>query len=288
MRKNRIVYNMINISVVTTAVFLFQRAYGSVWEIFDEYMFETLLVMAVTVIIVHSVKAGRLYLSLYGSDMDFHTHLKIYCKVIPVSVIFPLKLGEFFRMYCYGRQLENVLKGTVIILLDRVMDTTALVTMLLLVRMFSGGHMTLLAYILIIFLAMMLIAYCVFPGIYRFWKKHILRAPATEKGLAALKMLEMLSAVYLEIEGVVRGKGIILYFMSLVAWGVEIGSVILLNEIPGGGGLDGVITGYLMSALGGGQSVELARFVFASIVLLMVTYIMMKFNEGYRKRRKSS
>lgn len=111
MRKNRIVYNMINISVVTTAVFLFQRAYGSVWEIFDEYMFETLLVMAVTVIIVHSVKAGRLYLSLYGSDMDFHTHLKIYCKVIPVSVIFPLKLGEFFRMYCYGRQLENVLKG---------------------------------------------------------------------------------------------------------------------------------------------------------------------------------
>lgn len=114
-----------------------------------------------------------------------------------------------------------------------------------------------------------------------------MRAPATEKGLAALKMLEMLRVVYSEIEGVVKGRGILLYFMSLVAWGAEIGSVILLNEIAGGGGLDTIITDYIMSALGGSQSVELSRFVFASVVLLMVTYVVIKFIEGCRKRRKS-
>lgn len=287
MKKHRVVYNTINISVILIASLLFICDYCIDLEIFDGNLFVIFLIMAMTVIIVHSVKAGRLYLSLYGSNIDFFTHLKLYCKVIPVSVIFPLKLGEFFRMYCYDKQLDNVLKGTVIILLDRVMDTMALVTMLLLVRIICGGRMTLLAYILIIFLVFMLIVYCVFPGVFRFWKKYILRAPATEKGLAALKMLEMLRVVYSEIEGVVKGRGILLYFMSLVAWGAEIGSVILLNEIAGGGGLDTIITDYIMSALGGSQSVELSRFVFASVVLLMVTYVVIKFIEGCRKRRKS-
>lgn len=287
MRKNSIIYNIINISVIGLAVFLFQYTYGNVWGFFGENLYLVLPVMVVTVIIVHSVKAGRLYLSLCDSNIDLATHLKLYCKVIPISVILPFKVGEFFRIYCYGRQLGSALKGTVIILLDRVMDTLALVTLLLLVWLFSGGQLPLLVYLLLIFLVMMLIIYSMFPGVYRFWKKHILRAPATERGFSILKMLEMLNTIYLEIEGVVKGKGIILYFMSLVAWGAEIGSVILLNKIVGKDEMDLAITGYLMSALGGNQSTELARFVFVSVVLLMITYLLIKLKEMCSKRRKS-
>lgn len=277
------VYNIINISVILLAVFLFARDYGTTAKTFSGEGRCVLLILIPTTLMVHAVKAGRLYLALYGADISFFEHIKLYCKVIPVSVLFPFKLGEFFRIYCYGRQIGSGLKGIVLVLLDRVMDTLALVTMMLLVRLFYGGQMTLFVYLLIIFLVVMIFIYYVFPSVYVFWKGYLLRASATEKRLAILKMLEVLNVVYREVENVIRGRGTLLYFMSLAAWGVEIGSVIAMNELSGRSGLDGMITRYFLSAMGVSQSDELRQFVFVSVVLLMAVYVIIKFVERYRK-----
>ena len=55
-------------------------------------------------------------------------------------------------MYCYGYQTDNMLKGVVTVILDRFMDTIALVTMIIVVWIASGGVMMPLVYFLLVFL----------------------------------------------------------------------------------------------------------------------------------------
>ena len=233
---------------------------------------------------VHLIKAGRLYLALYGTGIGGSEYIKIYCKVTPVSMVLPLKLGEFFRMYGYGKQLDDLLKGIIIILLDRFMDTLALITMIFLVWIFNGGKITFFIYLLLLFLVCILLAYFAFPGIYGFWKKNILKARATEKRLALLRILDSLNLVYREITDVSKGRGLILCFISFLAWAAEIGSLAMLNGISGEGELSQIISAYLLSAVGAGTSTELKQFVFLSVLLMITLYFVMKGLEVLKER----
>ena len=73
-----------------------------------------------------------------------------------------------------------------------------------------------------------------------------------------------------------KGKGVILYFISLFSWGIEIGSVAVLNGILKEGELSTMISGYLISAMNGHPTVELQQFVFTSIILLTIFYFVFK------------
>lgn len=272
-------YRVINILIILATAILFIYDYRYTNGIFLYTDVFHILIIVLTVLIVHIVKAGRLYLALYGSEISFFQYLKIYCKVTPVSVVFPFKVGEFFRMYVYGHQLRNYLKGVIIVLLDRFMDTIALVTMILFVWAFSGGYVTSFVYVLLVFLGFALLIYAVFPGVHKFWKKYLLKANATEKKLAALKMLDTLQLIYQEITSVSKGRGIILYFMSLLAWLVEIGSIAVLNGLSGTGKLNQKISEYLMSAMSSNQSTEFSQFVFISVILMVVIYVVLKIIE---------
>jgi hypothetical protein len=180
-------------------------------------------------------------------------------------------------MYCYGNQLGNVFKGIVIVLLDRFMDTIALVTMILLVWVFNGGYIATFVYVLLIFLFIALLGYFVFPGVYKFWKKYLLKAKATEHKLALLKMLDAFNFVYQEITSVSKGKGVILYFLSLIAWAVEIGSLALIKGITGEGKLSQTTSRYLSSAMDAADiTIELKQFIFVSVILLIVMYAVIK------------
>ncbi len=285
MRKGKLGYIFLNVIVILATAVLFILEYRNVGEIFQKVSLPHILILLLAVILVHSVKAGRLYLILYGTEVDFISYLKIYCKTTPVSVVFPFKTGEFFRMYCHGKQQGSLLKGVVIILLDRFMDTFALVTTIFLAWMFNGGHIATLVYVLLAFLAFVLLLYFVFPGVYKFWKKYTLRAKATKHRLAVLKMLDTLDMIYREITNVSVGRGLILYCLSLIAWGVEIGSIAVLCGLSQKGELTQTITDYLMAAMGGAQSVELRQFVFVSVILMVSIYIIVKTVEFMGERR---
>ncbi|MGN1167765.1 MAG: lysylphosphatidylglycerol synthase domain-containing protein [Lachnospiraceae bacterium] len=287
MNKRVIQYDIINLAVIGITVCFFVYEYKNIAELFADKSFFSILILLVSAMLVHSIKAGRLYLALYGSGIGFKTYLKAYCKVTPVSIVLPFKSGELFRMYCYGTQMKSGLKGIVIILLDRFMDTIALVTTILIVWIFNGGRISSFAYVLIIFLVFVLLVYIVFPGVYSFWKKYLLCAKATDNKLAALKVMDKLYLIYREIAGVVKGRGIILYFLSLLAWGIEIGSIGLQIGVIENGRWNQTISAYLLSAMGGSQSLLLKQFVFVSILLLMILYVGMKMWELYVEKRNN-
>ena len=286
MKRQKIHYNLINMMVILGALVCFVYEYKNVGAIFQNETVFKVLIVFVTAIIVHAVKAGRLYLALYGSEISVLSYLKTYCKVTPVGLVFPYKLGEFFRMYCYGKQMGNILKGIIIILLDRFMDTMALVTMILFICFMEKGSILPFTYVLLLFLIFTILAYYVFPGVYDFWKKFFLKSKATERRLSVLRILDTLNRIYQEIKGVTKGRGMILYIMSLVAWIAEIGSIAVLNRLSREKDLNQMISGYLTSALSGEKTMELMRFIFVSVILMISTYVVIKMVEVMTRKRE--
>ena len=277
MKKDRLLYNLINLAVLILTAVLFVCAYVLPGDMPAILADERVPVVILTVLLVHSVKALRLYLALYGNDMKRSACMKLYCKVTPVSVVLPWKLGEFFRIYCCGRELGSMLKGMVIILLDRFFDTMALVTMILILWFFGGGALPVLVYAFLVFLGLVILLYNGFPGMYEVWKKYLLSSKATVHKLSMLKLLDAANRIYCEIRGVLRGRGSLLYILSILAWGAEIGSLYLLRGASGDPG--SAVENYLSAALGTGDSAELKLFVVFTIVMLICAYALIKLAE---------
>lgn len=266
-------YKAANVAVIFITVLWFIHNYRYMFRYSGENSPFSDLLLAGMVFLVHLIKMVRLYLALYGTGISRSVYLKTYCKTAAVSTILPFKLGEFFRMYCYGWQARNMLRGIVVICLDRFMDTSALVTMVLLVWGIYGGRFAPVTCFFLLFLAALLLAYHVFPGIYHFWKKNLLRADVTKNKLHALQALEDLQMVYGEVRNTLQGRGIILYFLSLAAWAVEIGNIAVMNHIVRKESMTVMVSEYLMSAVGGKTSLELDRFIFVSAIWLLFGYL---------------
>lgn len=288
MKDNVLKYNLINILVLAASVIIFIKECLTK-GIISEFSFGRILIVFMAVVVVHAVKAGRLYFALSGEGLTLSTYLKTYCKVTPVSLLFPFKTGEFFRIYCYGNEMDGIIKGAVTVLMDRFMDTGALVTMIVIIGGLHGGKMTLLVYLLLLFLFFAVFVYYVFPGVFQYQKKYILRTKATPRKIYFLKILENLNVLYQEVSKVSKGRGIILYLMSVLAWSAEIGSIAALNRIYGGASLDDKVMEYLSAVLGGEQPVELKQFIIISVAFMITIYVIVKvFERAGRKRGRDA
>ena len=224
-------YRVVDILTLCIAIGVFLALYGNVPALFAGVSVAQVLVIILTALLVHVLKATRLFLALYGQKISISEHLALYCKVTPVSMVLPYKVGEFYRMYAYGTHLKSGLKGIVIILLDRFMDTAALVTMILIAGFFYGGQITSFLLVLLIFLVLVVLLYRAFPGARKFWKHYFLSKKATPRRMGALKALESFHRIYEEVSVVTSGRGILLYVLSFLAWGVEIGSIVLQTKL---------------------------------------------------------
>lgn len=285
MHMKKLIYNVINIVVLIFTAIWFVLVYLNLGNIFLASDFFSVLLLIVAVMLVHGIKAVRLYFALFGTDINFKEYLKIYCKVTPVSIVLPFKVGEIFRMYCYGQHINNYLKGIVIILMDRFMDTVALVSVMLLVWGVNGGAVLGITYFLVGFSVLLVLVYYIFPRMYTFWKQYLLKTRATKQSLNTLNMLEAFQVIYSEIRGVLRGRGVILYFLSLVAWIAEIGSIVMINQHSEHMDTVMLVSEYLLSAISGNQSLYMSKFVFISVAGLLLLYVILKFS-GNKKTRK--
>lgn len=278
MSKTKKIYIAVNLLIILAAVLLFINNYiPYISVIFGTKQY--LIFFFASVCAVHIIKATRLYIALYGTGIGGKEYIKTYCKVTPISIIFPFKLGELFRIYCYGYLIKDYAKGTVIVLLDRFMDTAALVSIVVLMFVMNRYDVSIFIYILMLFLLSLLLIYKNFPNFYKFWKKYNLSAKASSKNLAHLKQLETANNLYSEVKDIIKGRGMVLFLLSLAAWVVEICNLILISKAEETKNLNIKISEYLLSALGLEQSAEFINYTFLSITILIAVYLFIKSTE---------
>lgn len=272
MNFNKIRYDIINIFIFLMSLILICINYKDISTLFRLTSIYNIMVILVTVLFVHGLKAIRLYFTLYDSRIGFVNYLKVFCKVTPISLILPYKLGDFFRIYCYGNIIKDYPKAFIIVLIDRFMDTLGLLIMIILMFAFNDMSIPKIALVLLIFLCTLLLLLIAYPGVHKFWRKKLLSSRATERKYNFLKLLDYTNSLYVEIKNVCSGKGVIIFFLSLFAWIIEIWSITLKSNE----GINIVISNYLSAAVGIGNSNELRIFVFVSICIMILIYLISK------------
>lgn len=214
MKRKTWIYYAVNTAILCLSVILLLYKNFELMDMEGQSIKFQLVIVAWTAIIVHIIKSFRLFFVLYGSNIEGKLFLKAYCKVTPVSIILPFKLGEGYKMYCYGNLMGDYLKGVLSVLLDRFADTSALITILAVICLVYESRMIPLGYFLILFLILTVVLYFVFPGLYVFWSNYLLHSKASKSKIRGLKILHTLYTLHFEIRNVVEGRWTILYLIS--------------------------------------------------------------------------
>lgn len=231
------------------------------------------IVLFCTVVLVQVVKGCRLYFELYEKRMPKGLFIRQYCKVVPVSMILPGKLGDFFRAYCYGYHLGDYIAGMSVIVLDRFVDTLGLLTVMLALFTMYNSLPQKLCIFLFFFLLMLLAIYTTFPGMRRYWCHYLLVQPASDKNLNRLRLVKRMQKAYSELQRIVHGKFLIIYLLSLLAWSIEIGSLAVCCKYLTGESVHHVTEAYLSSAISGDPSRHLLEFIGVSVLVLLFMYL---------------
>lgn len=269
------VYKIVNVFVLSATFVLFFSLYANEGEKEHGLYPYNIVILMIMVIIVYGIKAFRLYFMIFDQKISVVSFLKQYCKALPVSIIFPFKLGELFKIYCYGYALQNYFNGAVVVMLDRFVDTLALVSIITVLSVIYGTNPGTLLYVLIAFIASIMVCYLLFPGMYRYWKHYFIKAKATENGLKILSLFEKLNESYTEVQKVVKGRYAIAYMISLIVWIIELGGVAVINQFDGERNALTGVTEYLESVLYGFDSGYLRQFILVSVVAMLVAYVVL-------------
>ena len=267
-RENR--YNLVNLIVLAAATLWFftQRMETGLFAGVESTWFLLLVGVVLTNLFLKFI---RIYLIFFEKELSFVENIKLYCKIVPVSSIFPFKLGELFRMYCYGYKVGSGVTGVIGVLLDRFVDTAALLTVLFGVTLAAGGGFSAIFCVLAAFAIVILAAYLLFPQVYRFWNHHLLLTAATRRKLMVLRLLASFDRAYRETSRILRGKFMTLYILSLLAWGTELGGLFLLC-----GSQEDAAIRYLTAVLTGGDFLYGKQFMVVSLCICIAIYLILK------------
>ena len=265
-------YNALNILVLLLTVFLLGKAF--LHQDFSFVLYNPLisLIMFVTVILVHGIKAFRLYLELLDRKLPFKLFLRQYCKITPVSMILPLKAGDLFRCYCYGYYIGDWMYGIAVILLDRFVDTAALITVLILFVLPLGNAMPAVSFVLLAVLFALSFIYFALPGLCQYWNRYLIAGRGSKRKLFVLGVLARLQAAYRDIHRVVQGKFLLSYMLSVAAWLIEIGGLALTASILRAD-LGRAMSAYLLGAMWGGKTDYLSGIILIGTVSLLLFYL---------------
>ena len=276
-------YKLVNILVLLLTVLLLSRAL--LHQDFSFVLHNPLvcLIMIVTVILVHGIKVFRLYLELLDRKLPFGLFLRQYCKITPVSMILPLKAGDLFRCYCYGYYIGDWMYGIAVILLDRFVDTAALMTVLVLFVLPLGTAMPAVSFVLLAVLFALSFIYFALPGLCQYWNRYLIAGRGSTRKLFALTVLARLEAAYRDIHRVVQGKFLLSYMLSVVAWLVEIGGLALTVSLLRAD-LGAAMSAYLLGAMWGGKISYLSGIILFGTVLLLLLYLVTLLFVGRKER----
>jgi hypothetical protein len=206
-------YNVLNIFVLVIAS---SYVFYMVNEIDANYVNASsdtvpyvLLVLSL-IIVSQGLKFFRVYLLIMEKRVPFKRFLKVYLKTMFVSLTVPFKLGEFFRIFCYGHEMKSNIRGLLTVVLDRFFDTIALLSIVCFIELCYLQTFSFLSIGLTLFLGIMMIIYYSFPNLYQYFNTYLVLSVNSIKGLLLLEYLERSLRLYENIVSLIRERVVLI------------------------------------------------------------------------------
>lgn len=204
-----------------------------------------LAALCVSTLYANLVKALRLYILLFGRNFTVAAYGLQYIKTAFVSLLLPLKTGELYRGYCMGQMIGSIADGYAVVLLDRFVDTLALVTVVFAAVIFWQIKLAAIYIVFASFLILLMIAYGMFQPLYQYWNHFLIFHKSSENVLFCLAVLEACRHSFEGIKRLVRGRFAALYVLSVSAWAAEIAVLSTQRAFRGTAWLSSYLTNLL-------------------------------------------
>ncbi len=278
MGKRKWFYNLINIIFLIGAFISLGTIFISKSVDIHKYLKYNMLLFSIifTICFVfnHSIKMLRFYLILIDEDIKISRFIKIYIKTMFVNILLPFKSGELFRFYCYSNETNNYKAGILSVLVERFFDTLGLMFLLIPIEFYTIHRLTVSTAILLTLIAIMLYMYITFHGFYDYMNRYLIFYTHSKKSVTWLKALENLNEWYLYIEKLISKRVVFILGLSLVAWVVEMAMFYMLLGLMHSAFSLEVFSGYLNSAMVGGDNSLLTIYRVGASVLLAISVIL--------------
>lgn len=236
MRFHKAHYNIINIIIIMLA-FLFlgnlilknEDIFYSISS-FNKKIGIIIIIEIIIFCMIHILKLIRFYLILLEEKLEFKRFIRIYIKTVFINITLPLKSGELFRFYCYSNETGNYKIGFLSILVERFLDTCALLLFILPFEMIFMHKLSSITLILLLFVVLGVIIYNIFYPIYKYINKFLILNVTSKKSIKALEIIEKQCEWYLYVKKLIKGRFLLIFSLSFLAWTLEYIFVYLISN----------------------------------------------------------
>ena len=235
---------------------------------------------------VHLIKMMRMYLIVMDRKISFDGFVPAYLRTTLVNLVVPYKLGEIYRIAVFYRISGGFKTGFFSVLTDRFFDTMALVLILLPYQLFISRTVTVPTIMLTVFLAVVLMAYVVFPPSYEFLNRYIITQRTSKRSMAALNVLECVNGWYEYVRDLVKGRYGILLLFSFAAWILEIAVLAGFSKICGRNFTVADFGAYIESIVSGGGYEPGKRYTLTGAVIMAALTVVFTVIYLIRRRKE--
>jgi len=268
-------YYLINAAVMAAAVYFLCTKYVAGMAENVRRSGRTAFVFVIIMLfiaMIYAMKAFRLYVIFMDRGIGWIRFIEVYIKTMAASLAFPLKLGELFRMYCFGVECQSFRLGFLGVLIERFFDTIPLLILLVVFTAISGGTVIPLVIILAGFLVLISALYLSFPSIYSYMNRYFMINGHSMKAVRALKLLEAMKEWHGIIKTLIKDRVSLLLIISSLTWLSE--CLVLMVFVQGLGDefSTGIFLSYISSVFSGQTNGYVDLYVGMSAVLLLIVF----------------
>lgn len=275
MKNKRMLYYLINL--VFIAVSLLLIGYSGIVDLSLKPM--QIISLIFICVVIHILKFVRIYFLLLEEKISFKRMLTIYIKTAFVSIVLPFKIGEVFKVYSYGEEINNYSKGIIAIIIDKLFDAIVLCAVLIPYELTNGGQISVLALIMLIFIVVMLIIYLAFEGTYYYLNKFFVANGRSKKSIYALSAIEKLKNVYKNSKDMLKGRVLILLGLTILSWFMEIIFLFVISSFMNINLAMGDVANYINDAFLGVNNVLFSKYVFICSIVFLVVMVLIYFKK---------
>lgn len=270
MKENKKIYNLVNI-VVFALSFIILITYCS--KHINLINMNLIILFFTIFVFISIIKFARLYLIFLEEKIPLNRFIRLYIKTTFVNILIPFKLGEFFRMYCFGREIKNYYKGILGIILDRFVDTIVLLIIIIPMEVIYTGKVSLVSIIMIAFVTLILLFLIFMPSTYKYLNKYIMTSKSNRMSIKTLRILEKINQIHKNGMELLRGRIPLLLIMSGLAWILEYNLINIMANLEIGEFDYNIFSQYLNSAFMPDANIVLVNYMCMSSIIFGIAVL---------------
>jgi hypothetical protein len=176
-------------------------------------------------LLAHCLRFLRLLVLTVEHRPNLFPMMGLYSTTTLISLCFPFKTGELFKVYEFSRFFRSFGTGISIIAVERFFDALSLIFLITLARFYYGNdelQLSVLLPALSIFVIFIILTYLFLPRSFSYLRSLTLNTSESRRGLYVLDFIRRVEQIYDLFCSIIRGRFLVLAILSICVWLCEL------------------------------------------------------------------